>query len=107
MNYERYSEAYPDPNARNPNGTPMGFGQFGYADHCLHAAMSRDDADAFKFYFERYFSLDGLTLGGSVVLITANRGAPKCVKALIKMGAKDPAYDADKLIAIANKNKRA
>lgn len=106
MQYERFNENYPDPDARTQNGSPQSFGWYGYADYCLNSAIVRDDAPAFRFYFERYFSLDGITIGGSQALIVANKGAEKCVREPIKMGATDPSFSAEQLIERAKKSRQ-
>lgn len=104
MHYE-HAEGYPPFEPTLPNGEPRRYGFFGYPDQMLCLAMTRDDPEGYRFYFDRHFSLDGMTLGGSHVLIAANKGAVNITKGLISMGATDPAYSAEELVARAEKVK--
>jgi hypothetical protein len=83
------------------------YGFFGYPSAMLNLAQMKDDPEGFRFYFDRYFKLDCKTLGGSMIGDAANKGAEECVKALLEMGATDPSFSADELLATARKAKIA
>lgn len=96
MTYEN-AEGYP---AYEPN---RGYGFFGYPTALLDLAVSRDDPVGMKFYLDRYFTLDAMTFGSSLICYVANKGAVKCVCALAEMGATDPSFTRDELVAKARR----
>lgn len=103
MQYEN-AAGYPEFEEFMPNGTRRLY-LHGYPSVMLDLAIHRDDPVGYRFYFDRHFTLDAMTIGGSIVLIAANKGAVNVTRELIAMGAKDSAYDADELIARAEKVK--